>query len=67
MLFNVSRTTVKRKVEFLAAQARLSQKEWLEAQKPFLSIEFDDLETFEHTKCKPITVTLFVDNKTKKS
>lgn len=64
LLFNVSRTTVKRKVEFLAQEARKNQKAWLESQeKPFEVVEFDDLETFEHTKCKPITVTLFVERK----
>jgi len=29
-------------------------------------IEFDDLETFEHTKCKPISVTLAVEFKTRR-
>ena len=29
-------------------------------------IEFDDLETFEHTKCKPLSVTLAVEHKTRR-
>ena len=29
-------------------------------------IEFDDLETFEHTKCKPISVTIAVDSATRR-
>jgi len=29
-------------------------------------IEFDDLETFEHTKCKPISVALAVEYKTRR-
>lgn len=29
-------------------------------------IEFDDLETFEHTKCKPISITLAVQSKTRR-
>lgn len=67
LLFNVSRTTVKRKVEFLASQARLNQKQWLDSQKSqFEQVEFDDLETFEHTKCKPITITLFVESQHRK-
>ena len=62
-LFNVSRTTVKRKIEFLASQARLNQQDWLDSQPNlFTNVQFDDLETFEHTKCKPITVTLFVES-----
>lgn len=67
LLFDVSRTTVKRKVEFLANQARLSQADWLKSQEvPFYKVEFDDLETFEHTKCKPVTVTLFVESEKSK-
>jgi hypothetical protein len=31
-----------------------------------LVVEFDDLETFEHTKCKPISVTLAVEYKTRR-
>src|SRR6218665_1420281 len=30
------------------------------------TIEFDDLETFEHTKCKPVSVTLAVESKTRR-
>ncbi|HEY8280422.1 MAG TPA: hypothetical protein VIH99_12410 [Bdellovibrionota bacterium] len=29
-------------------------------------IEFDDMETFEHTKCKPISITLAVESKTRR-
>ncbi len=29
-------------------------------------MEFDDLETFEHTKCKPLSVTLAVESKTRR-
>lgn len=67
LIYKTSRKTVKRKLEFLAAQARLSQEDWLKSQtSPFEDIQFDDLETFEHTKCKPVSVTLFVENKTRK-
>ncbi len=31
-----------------------------------LEVEFDDLETFEHTKCKPLSVSLFVEYKTRR-
>jgi hypothetical protein len=29
-------------------------------------IEFDDLETFEHTKCKPLSITLVVESTTRR-
>lgn len=66
-IYKVSRTTVKRKLDFLADQARISQSKWLsERTVRFTDVQFDDLETFEHTKCKPITVTMFVENRTRK-
>ncbi|MBU6154710.1 MAG: hypothetical protein KGP28_10450 [Bdellovibrionales bacterium] len=30
-------------------------------QNPLKEVEFDDLETFEHTKCKPLSVVLAVE------
>jgi hypothetical protein len=33
---------------------------------PAIEIQFDDLETHEHTKCKPLSVALAVDAKTRK-
>ena len=29
-------------------------------------IEFDDMETFEHSKCKPISITLAVQKRTRR-
>jgi hypothetical protein len=65
-LFKVSRTTVKRKMDFLADQAKLNQSKWLASRDKFTNVQLDDLETFEHTKCKPVTVSFFVENKSRK-
>lgn len=65
LIKNISRTTVKRKLEFLAQKARREQNQWLE-KKRFSIIEFDDLESFEITKCKPLTVSMAVEHKTRK-
>lgn len=62
----LSRTTVARKLIFLGrdAKAKLSV---LNLESPRASIiEFDDMETFEHTKCKPLSVTLAVEHKTRR-
>lgn len=59
-IYRVSRVTVQRKLKFLAQQSRIKQKKWLESQD-FQFVQFDDLETIEHTKLKPVTVTLCVD------
>ena len=63
--YRISRTTVKRKVEFLASRAKIKHNNWLEG-KTFKTIEFDDLETFEHTKCKPISVSVALESRTRK-
>lgn len=59
-IYGASRLTIKRKKIFLAAQARLNQDKWRK-DKVFSEVQFDELETFEHSKCKPITVMLFVN------
>lgn len=65
ILLGVSRTTIARKLIFLAQQARKQHRRWLDdallIDGPFTRIQFDDLETFEHTKCKPLTVTVVVE------
>jgi len=63
--YRISRTTVKRKIEFLASRAEKNHKLWLE-NKSFKTVEFDDLETFEHTKCKPLSVSIALESKTRK-
>ena len=64
LLYNISRVTVARKLKFLAQQAEKRHKQW-QKQNTFDLIQLDDLETFEHTKCKPLTVTVLVNEKRK--
>jgi hypothetical protein len=67
MNYGISRTTVVRKLNFLAAAAKLKQKKWLnEKAEKFKTLVFDDLETFEGTKYKPLTVSMVVEDKTRK-
>ena len=67
-LLGVNRKTVVRKFRFLANAARLSHEKWLEEQSktPMSEVQFDDLETSEHSKCKPLSVALAVQEKTRK-
>ena len=60
--------TVVRKMRFLAVQARRRHLIFLEEMKtrPLTEIQFDDLETSEHSKCKPLSVALAVDPETRK-
>ena len=67
--FSVSRTTIARRLVFLADQSRRRQQQFLknyQAQEgPIEKLQFDDLITIEHTKCKPLSVTVVVEEKTR--
>jgi hypothetical protein len=63
-VLKVNRTTVERKLLFLAKKARISTEKFLEKIKGSVSsMQFDDLLTIEHTKMKPLTVSIAVDKK----
>lgn len=65
-LLKIHRTTVARKLIFLGQQARL-KLEKVQQELPLVTeMQFDDLETFEHTKCKPLSVTLAVEKGTRR-
>jgi hypothetical protein len=65
-LHGISRTTVARKLLFLGQRAELEFKRLNAIRSPANEVQFDDLETFEHTKCKPLSVTLAVEKKTRR-
>lgn len=64
---NVNPKTVVRKFRKIAHQSRVRHRVWLdryETQK-ISHIQFDDLETIEHTKCKPVSISIAVNPKTR--
>ena len=63
-LLRLHRTTVARKLEFLGLQAQKSHARFMErlAAHPLHKIQFDEMETFEHTKLKPLSIALAVTN-----
>ena len=64
LILGVSRTTIDRKLIYLAKKARRSQEEFLKSIRGTVTdMQFDDLITTEHTKLKPLTVSLAVDKK----
>jgi len=67
-LLNVNRKTVARKLKYLAILARESQEKFLKSlqNQKINKIQFDDLLTIEHTKCKPLSVTIAVEDNTRK-
>ena len=69
-VFGIARHTVERKFRFLAAQARLSHLEYLNAlrrsETRFEMIQFDEMETFERSKCLPVSIPLIVEPRSRK-
>ncbi len=70
LILGVNPKTIVRKFRFLARQARREHEAWRQAAfsgaGPLSSVQFDDLETSEHSKCKPLSVALAVEPKTRK-
>jgi len=64
-ILKINRITVTRKVLFLSQKASLWQEGlWQKlAQSPVTHLQFDDLITSEHTKMKPLSISLAVDAK----
>lgn len=65
-LLRINKNTVAKKFLFVGKLA-LENLSIFNSQFPLAKeIEFDDLETFEHTKLKPLSVTLAVEHKTRR-
>ena len=65
-VLKINRKTVVRKMIFLGLKA---QKELIAFNKELpkaKEVLFDDLETFEHTKCKPLSIGLMVEDSTRR-
>ena len=65
IILGIHRTTVKRKLTYLAQLAQEHQNEYLNGRTKVTQMQFDDLITIEHTKCKPLAVSLAVEEKTR--
>jgi hypothetical protein len=65
LIANIHRITVARKLAFLAEVAKEEQKRYLNSRPKIKDVQFDDLITIEHTKYKPLTVSMAVENKTR--
>lgn len=60
----VSHSTIERKFRFLAELARRAHDAWLSLQTDVSLVHFDEMETFEHTKLKPVSIALAVQART---
>jgi transposase-like protein len=65
LIINIHRTTVDRKLRYLAEKSRRIHAELLKkiGTDKTRHLQFDDLITTEHTKLKPLSITLAVDAK----
>jgi transposase-like protein len=61
----VSRNTIDRRVNYLAKKAELELEKYWQRRGHLnvLGVWFDDLITFEHTRCKPLAVCLAVSER----
>jgi transposase-like protein len=65
-LLKINRKTVARKLIFLSQIAKIKNKKILDSLPKVHEMQFDDLETIEHTKCKPLSVILAVEKPTRR-
>ena len=65
-ILRIHRITVARKLEFLGKESLHKSSESMVQFGPIREIQFDELETFEHTQCKPLSVVMAVLPRTRK-
>ena len=67
-LLGISRTTVERKFLFLAVSAARRHRQFLkhEIRTPIRSVQFDEMESFEKSKCLPVSIPLVVTEDSRK-
>ena len=66
LVLSLSRTTVDRKCQYLAEQSALKFDAYWSEKGPVSSWQFDELQTIEHSKLKPLSVVMAVESKTRK-
>ena len=61
-VLNLTRQTIARKIMHMGKKAEFILPQLNRLQPKAKIVEFDDLETFEHSKCKPLSVSLMVEH-----
>lgn len=62
----INRKTISRKLCFLGGRCAVLNREHNQSQAPASSVQFDEMETFEHTKCKPVSIAIAVEDGTRR-
>ncbi len=58
--FDINRKTVRRKFSFHAKMAHIEQAKRMKHYKNIDFVQIDEMETHEHSKCKPLSIALAV-------
>ncbi len=61
IFLNLNKNTIPVKLSYLSVKAKISNHQYLWRWPKISSMQFDDLETIEHTKLKPVSVTMAVE------
>lgn len=65
-VLKINRKTVDRKLLFMGPRAKRELERSNLSQPIAREVLFDDMETFEHTKCKPVSIGLMVEEGTRR-
>ena len=66
LVLHTTRKTIARKLQFLGLVSRSKQKKFWQKQPKVKSIQFDELQTSERSKCLPVSIPIIVDSATRK-
>ena len=64
-ILGIDRKTVARKMKKLAEQARFENIAFTQKSSAQVVV-FDEMETFEHSKCKPVSIAIAVEDKSRR-
>ena len=65
LIFFVNIKTVARKIRKMSSYCKKKNEDFLNKKNDVKSFIFDEMETFEHTKCKPLSIALSVEHKSR--
>ena len=66
IILNVRPATITYRLLFFGEQCRQENAQLLSTYAPIETIQFDELQTIEHSKCKPLSVAVSVQPKTRR-
>lgn len=65
-ILRVDRSTVARRLGYLSLRASEWQEKYLRSFSPGEEVQFDEMESSEHTKLKPLSIPFLVDKQSRK-